>query len=146
MAKEETWPGREVRQHNVSPSRPAVVISGLGKQYSLRQRADFGGRLTERIAGAWRRRGRPFPDSDAREIWALRDVTLDIERGEAVGVIGRNGAGKTTLLKILARITPPTEGEVELRGRVGSLLEVGTGFHQDLTGRENVFLNGAILG
>ena len=82
----------------------------------------------------------------AREIWALKDVSLEINEGEIVGVVGRNGAGKSTLLKVLARITEPTEGRAVIRGRVGSLLEVGTGFHPELTGRENVFLNGAILG
>src|SRR5579864_8132687 len=79
-------------------------------------------------------------------IWALKDVTFDVKEGEVVDLIGRNGAGKSTLLKILARITRPTEGQAEIRGRVGSLLEVGTGFHPELTGRENVYLSGAILG
>jgi lipopolysaccharide transport system ATP-binding protein len=126
-----------------------LEVRGLGKRYRIGRRAS--GSLREALTEAGShlaarlRRGRE-PRADETELWALRDVSFSLEQGEAIGIIGRNGAGKSTLLKILSRITEPTEGKVTLRGHVASLLEVGTGFHGDLTGRENIFLNGAILG
>jgi lipopolysaccharide transport system ATP-binding protein len=130
-------------------SDAVIITEGLSKQYRLG--AAVHGRLTESLwramAGPARRfRSKPSTRSEKKTIWALRDVSIEVHAGEVVGIIGRNGAGKSTLLKILSRITEPTSGYVELEGRVGSLLEVGSGFHQDLTGRENVYLYGAILG
>src|SRR5882672_1734176 len=127
----------------------AIRIKGLGKRYTIGAREQQYDTLRDRIAAAATRPFRrlaPGGLGASTTIWALKDVTHEIRRGDVVGVIGGNGAGKSTLLKILSRITTPTEGEAEIHGRVGSLLEVGTGFHPDLTGRENIFLNGAILG
>src|SRR5271170_7700955 len=122
-----------------------IEIRGLGKRYRVGEREPYLA-LRDVLARAlhtpFRRKGKAARDT----LWALRDVSLDIAQGEVVGLIGRNGAGKTTLLKILSRITRPTTGYAEIRGRIGSLLEVGTGFHPELTGRENVYLSGAILG
>jgi lipopolysaccharide transport system ATP-binding protein len=124
-----------------------VVIraSGVGKQYRLGQAQRYGS-LRESLSGALSRILRWSARPGESDFWALQDATFEVRQGDVVGLIGRNGAGKSTLLKILSRITEPTTGEIQLRGRVGSLLEVGTGFHPELTGRENIFLNGAILG
>lgn len=132
-------------------SEAAIIIDNLGKRYVIdkqRQRVDGLRHVLEdvvRSPGTWLRSRREAKLKQV-DFWALRNVSLSIKQGEVVGIIGRNGAGKSTLLKLLSRITAPTEGRFLLKGRTASLLEVGTGFHQELTGRENIFLNGAILG
>jgi lipopolysaccharide transport system ATP-binding protein len=126
--------------------RPILRIERLGKEYSIGVAGRSHGTAREAIMGALRSPLRTLKRGHSATFWALREVTFDAQPGDVIGVIGKNGAGKSTLLKILSRITEPTAGRAELYGRVGSLLEIGTGFHQDLTGRENVFLNGAILG
>ena len=125
---------------------PVIRASGLGKRYRLGEHPALFGSLRDFVGERLAARGRGRRSGPGEIVWALRDVDLEVREGEVLGVIGRNGSGKTTLLKVLSRITEPTTGRVELRGRVGSLLEVGTGFHPELTGRENVYLSGAILG
>ena len=130
-------------------SEIAVQVDNLSKRYTIGARREKHATLRDRlVSGASRLFGRGTgSEADATNVmWALRDVSFSVKQGEVVGIIGRNGAGKSTLLKLLSRITAPTHGRIEITGRVSSLLEVGTGFHAELTGRENVYLNGTILG
>lgn len=126
----------------------AIRVENLGKQYKLGSHKS--GSFRESLSRMFRKPetgdGRPGAVTPDSVFWALKDINFEIKRGEAVGIIGRNGAGKSTLLKILSRITEPTRGRYEIFGRVSLLLEVGAGFHPELTGRENVYLNGTILG
>ncbi|HET8742626.1 MAG TPA: ABC transporter ATP-binding protein [Gaiella sp.] len=124
----------------------AIEVDSLSKRYRIGQYQAAYGTLRETLVHAARRVTRQEHQRAAQEIWALQEVSFNVPEGQVLGVIGRNGAGKSTLLKILTRIVTPTAGRAEIRGRVGSLLEVGTGFNGELTGRENVYLNGAILG
>ena len=133
-------------------SSAIITVENLGKCYRIQHQSRerytaLRDVLTNKVKGLFRPQTSDLrPQTSEEDFWALKDLSFEIKQGEVVGIIGRNGAGKSTLLKILSRITEPTSGRVTLRGRVASLLEVGTGFHPELTGRENIFLNGAILG
>ena len=121
--------------------KPILEVHNIGKKYRIQHQAGGYLSLRERMLDVFK-----FKQNEKEDFWALKDVSFDVQPGESIGIIGRNGAGKSTLLKVLSKITPPTTGKIITRGRIASLLEVGTGFHPELTGRENIFFNGSLLG
>lgn len=129
--------------------KPIISIQDVSKRYTIGEKASYGSlreEVMDALASPLRRVLKGEARREAPSVWAIKDVSFEVNEGDVVGIVGRNGAGKSTLLKILSRITEPTEGRIKMRGRIASLLEVGTGFHPELTGRENIFLNGALLG